>query len=480
VAPLAIGALDGESKTVSAETDLKQKVIGAFKGFILNCRLEPTKHRTRLSDQDYDRWYGFVQIGEELFDLFPRKRDLDILLSLVDRLYPDQTHRGMVSTSLREATLEWLKQGHSKDDQCSLEQSGQAFLSEVEREIKALVVYVPVEGIEMATNEPVELARCQLCPNGPNSELQQVARRDSQRASRESSDFLSAVEQAPAYFKVTVRCHYRKAFERAGEEAELALNVLRFFLSQSDTHLSTVPTEMGILGTLHEGTYKHMYITRDGVALDEQFPGASASFRHTEPFKIDKDTVTYIQNRGLTSINLHLQSLKEGAGSEIARSLLRAISWFGKATNARSTGESFLLYAVAVEGLLLGGERPRKETYALRIAALITRQGDEGIFPFGGLISTTFDDNLEAASDRSARFRVVYERSVELFRIRNQIVHGEKLDSEIARTDLHDFKTLVRNAILSFVIGGWDGLAEFKQWMSRSLDTVYQFHPPPV
>jgi hypothetical protein len=261
VAPLAIGALDGESKTVSAETDLKQKVIGAFKGFILNYRLEPTKQKTRLSDQDYDRWYGFVQIGEELFDLFPRKRDLDILLSLVDRLYPDQTHRGMVSKSLREATLEWLKQGHSKDDQCSLEQSAQAFLSEVEREIKALVVYVPVEGIEMATNEPVELARCQLCPNGPDSELQQVARRDSQRASRESSDFLSAVEQAPAYFRVTVRCHFRKAFERAGEEAELALNVLRFFLSQFDTHLRTVPTEMGILGTLHEGTYNHMYIT---------------------------------------------------------------------------------------------------------------------------------------------------------------------------------------------------------------------------
>jgi hypothetical protein len=480
MAPLEINALSGESNTVSAETDLKQKAVGAFKGFILNYRLDPTRQKTRLSDQDYDQWYGFVQIGEELFDLFPRKRDLNILLSLVDRLYPDQTHRGMVSIFLQEATLEWIKQGHSKDDQNSLEQSAEAFLREVEREIKDLVVYVPVEGIEMATNEPVQLARCQLCPNNPDSELQQVARRDSQRASRESSDFLSAVEQVPAYFRVTVQCHYRKAFERAGEEAELALNVLRFFLSQFDTHLSTVPTEMGILGTLHVGTYNHMYITRDGVALDEQFPGSSTSFRHTEPFKIDKGTVTYIQNRGLTSINLHLQSLKEGDGNEVARSLLRAISWFGKATNARSAGESFLLYAVAVEGLLLGGERPRKETYALRIAALITRQGDEGIFPFGGLISTAFDDNLEAASDRSARFRVVYERAVELFRIRNQIAHGEKLDSEIAHTDLHDFKTLVRNAILSFVIGGWDGLAEFKQWMSRSLDTVYQFHPPPV
>jgi hypothetical protein len=63
MAPLEINALSGESNTVSAETDLKQKAVGAFKGFILNYRLDPTRQKTRLSDQDYDQWYGFVQIG---------------------------------------------------------------------------------------------------------------------------------------------------------------------------------------------------------------------------------------------------------------------------------------------------------------------------------------------------------------------------------------------------------------------------------
>jgi prevent-host-death family protein len=469
---------EGES-CMNTETDLQQKAVDAFKGFIRNYRLKPTSQKTKLSDQEYEHWYGFVQIGEELFDLFPRRRDSDRLLALVDRLFPEQTHAKTVYKLLENATLEWIKQGYSGDDQLDLEQVAREFLDEVERLIRDLVAYIPIEGIELSMSRAVQLARCQLLPNGSDSELMQVALRDSQREGK-SRKILPAIEEAPAFFKVKMRCHFKKAIEQGKEEAELALNVLRFFLAHSyfDVHRGAVSREMGILGTLHEGVYGRMYIVSDNAALDEQFPGFSESYKHTRSFTISSADVDYIEAHGLTRINEHLQSLARGDGIEIAGSLLRAISWFGKATNARSKAESFLLYAISIEALLLGGERPRKETYGQRIAALVTRQGDAGIFPFGGYISARFDDDLAAASDRSDRFKVVYERVVDLFDKRNKVAHGTMLGSDIDTADLQDFETLVRNSILSFVDGGWNGLGEYKEWMNRGI--AYRFSPPPA
>jgi len=464
--------------TTGSTTDLQQKAINAFKGFVRNYRLEPTSRKTKLSDEEYDHWYGFVLIDEELFDLFPRKRDSDRLLALVDRVYPEQTHRGTVYRLLKDTTLEWVKQSRSEDDQPSLEQAARGFLDKVEHEIRNLVVYIPVEGIKLSTKRAVQLARCQLLPNDPGSELMELALRDSQRQGK-STEILPTIEEVPAFFKVKMRCHFKKAIEGGKEEAELALNVLRFFLAHSyfDVHRGPVSREMGILGTLHEGVYGRMYIVSGDTALEEQFPGFSESYKRVRPFSIDGDSVEYMETYGLTRINEHLQSLAGGDGVEIAGSLLRAISWFGKATNARSKAESFLLYAISIESLLLGGEQPRKETYAQRIAALVTRQGDAGIFPIDGYISARFDNDLTAITDRSERFNLVYRRVVDLFDKRNKVAHGTVLESDIDAADLQDLETLVRNSILSFVDGGWNGLGEYKTWLSRSID--YRFSPLP-
>lgn len=448
---------------------LRQKVIGAFKGLLIRHRLEPTKYGTP-EDPAYDVWHGLVCIHDEYFDFHVRKIDRERLLGLVERLYPNQIHRGTVSRLLTDVAQEWLVAGGGKKDQPGLEQAAQHFLTRVEEQIRSLVVFVPVEGLDATFTQEVQVARCHLCRNSPQSELMQAVAQSRQRVHANEKSPLPA-EETPTYFKVGVESQFKRALEQAREEAELAMDVLRLFLSSFyfDVHQQSVPRQIGILGTRHEGRYGSMYVLREGVPVEDQSPGFQESYRHVAPYRITSETIAYMRDHGLDKINVHLRSLESSGGQETARSLLRAITWFGKAATAGSIAESFLMYAISIEALLSGGDRTPKETYGQRIAALVTRADDQIIFPFGGSVSRQLARALDAAADRDARFTLMYNRTVELFGTRNDIAHGAKLEGEIDALDLLDFETLIRNSILSFVDGGWSGLDDFKQWMVEAV-----------
>lgn len=445
---------------------LKPKVIAAFKGFLINHRLELTKERTP-NDPAYDVWHGLVRMSDEYFDFHFRKRDEDRLLDLIERLYPGQTYRRTVSQLLTRVTQEWMVTGGTKEDQPGLERGAERLLTLVQEHIRDFVVLVPVEGLDVSFSHDVQLARCNLCRNTSQSDLQRAVTQFRQRMQTDDESSLPA-EEAPAYFKVNVQGQFRRAIERAGIEAELAMNVLRLFVSSFyfDVYQRAVPTRMGIVGTRREGRYGNMYILRKGVPVDDQTPGSHTSYQHFRSYKLDSALVAHIQAHGLDRINTHLTSIQQDGGGETARSLLRAITWFGQATAAGSIAESFLMYAISIESLLLGNDRAHKETYGRRMAALVTRANDPTIFPFGGPVSRRFASSLDAAVDAATVRAVVYERVVDLFNTRNHIAHGTKLEGEIKPLDLLDFETLVRNSILSFVDGEWSRLVDFKQWVS--------------
>jgi len=213
--------------------NLRDKVVAAFKGFIRTYKLLPVKERDLIEESE---WIGTLQLFRpetEWSRLFYKKRSYRRLIDLVDRLFHGQTDSKFVSECLGQVATEWIEQGYSTDDQARLEQSAADFLEKVEQGIKDRVLYVPVEGLKFDSKQDLQLARCQLCHNHPDSELMKAVRQDRKRFSRESEEFdehYSSVEQAPAFFRVNVFAHSGRATQRCIEEVNLALNVLRLYL----------------------------------------------------------------------------------------------------------------------------------------------------------------------------------------------------------------------------------------------------------
>lgn len=459
--------------------DSRAPVVGAFKGFMKTHKLVPFKEGRGARDPEYRSSLGiFFCSGEEGFEFQYRVRDYDRVLDCVERQFGDQVDRRFVSRCLMKSATEWVEQGHSLGDQSQLEGAAYSFLEEVATEILDRVVYVPVEGIKATVRSSLQLSRCELHPNTPDSELRQQVLRHKERVSWDE-EFVSACEQAPVFLKVAVTGHSGQTVKRAIEEVDLALDVLRLFWSSFYFDRFVRPSaikQMGLVGTLPSaGVYNRVLSSREGIPIDEQYPGVSESYRHHRPMELGTAEVRRMNDLGLVDISRHLCAVEGACSGDAARCLMRAIKWFGKATTPGSISESFLLFAISAEGLLSGGDRISKEVYAERMAALVTRCGEETIFPMGGYISAEFGKKLRAACDRSDRFNVVRNRSIELFSERNDIVHGAKLEDDVDPWKLLDFETLVRNSILSFVNGGWNSLGEFKHWVNESLS--YRFSP---
>ncbi len=481
MAILATRELQNRNKNMNKGNTSREKVVAAFKGFIRTYKLLPPKERKLIQDSEYSPSFKFFCSEAEMLELFYKVEAYDRVIDLADRLYYGQTDRQFVSKCLKQTTTEWIEQGHNIDDQPQLEQAAASFLDKVEREITDRIVYIPIEGIEVNSSRNLQLARCQLCRNFSDSELMMLVRQSKEKFPETLDEFLSSFEQAPAFFKVSVSGHSKRVIEEGEKEVELALNVLRLFLGSfySDVYRqSSGPRCMGLIGTLHTGEHSHVLYVYADVPIEEQFPGSSVKIRHHThmPFTLDNRTVEGLKELGLARINQHLHSVDNGG--DVARRLLRAIEWFGKATTASSVVECFLMLAISVEALLSDGRTP-KETYAKRIAALVTRHGREGLYPYDGYyVSSEFGEELKNASCQSERFNVVRNKVEKLFEYRNDIAHGSKLEGEIDALHSLDLETLVRNSILSFVDGGWNTLGEFKNWVNPSV--TYSFCPRPL
>jgi len=450
------------------DTTLRGKVISAFKGFMRSYELEPLRGGQLKKNQNYLRLIGgpLFYKGKEAFELFYHRQAYDRLLHLVDRLYSGQVDGRVVHRHLKQTVTEWIEQGHSPDDQLQLEQTAASFLDKVERELSNYVLYVPIEGLEGSYPQGLKLGRCQLYRNSQHSELVKLLQAHRRRI-RESDEYLSSIEQVPAFFQVSVSGHSGRADQEAKKEARLALNILRLFLGSYyfDVYQRpSVPRRIDLVGTLPTGEHSLVFRVQDNRPIEEQFPGSSVQIKHYEPFKLSSGVIKAMNDSGLARINRLVCKIATGNKGSIGPRLLRSINWFAKATTTDSIADSFLMYAISLESLLSEGNTP-KETYARRMAALVTREDEDGSYPLSGhRISAAFHERLEGKS-QSELFSVVETRVVELFGLRNDVAHGRVLDYEIDPLDLLDFETLVRCSILSFVGGGWDSLEQFKGWV---------------
>jgi len=127
--------------------NLRDKVVGAFKGFIRTYKLLPVKERDLIEESEYIGTFQLFRSETEWSRLFYKKRSYGRLIDLVDRLFHGQTDSKFVSRCLGQVATEWIEQGYSTDDQARLEQSAADFLEKVGQGIKNFVLYVPIERI---------------------------------------------------------------------------------------------------------------------------------------------------------------------------------------------------------------------------------------------------------------------------------------------------------------------------------------------
>ena len=448
---------------MNANPDLKMKIIAAFKGFITTQRLEPVKGRSK-QDSAYYRSLRFFQSDESSYELQYQRWKRQIILELVDRLFPGQVDRQFVHKVLMRAATAWIEHGYDKNDQVQLELAAEKFISDVERGIESRIVFIPVTGLEVNVHQPLQLGRCHLYSNSPDSELMQLVKQHRERLRARPDELFPVFEQAPAYFRIKLSGHSQKTIERGKEEVELALNILRLYMASYylDIYQSPqVQRRMGVSGTLFDGSHSNVMFIKDGIPIDEQYPGSNDQFRHNRSFQIRTVDLKAMKLHGIDKINQYIGSSESSLHNEVSPRMLRAISWFGKAAASSNAVDSYIMCAISIECLISEGNTP-KETYAKYIASLLARKLDTELF--GGDFSQEFGKKINAL-DRIGCFEIIRDRVIELFSHRNDIVHGRVLDAELDINKLLDFESLARNFIIAFAISGWNNLEEFKTWV---------------
>ncbi len=170
-----------------------------------------------------------------------------------------------------------------------------------------------------------------------------------------------------------------------------------------------------------------------------------------------------MQKYGLNKLNKLVTIPKNPSLHQLNQRIKNSIQWFGKACSGQSVGESFISLAIAIESLLSQG-RTNKETKSLYIANLVGSSHDQHMSPIPQYVSKEFLNGLSKAKNQSEKMKTIYERSNQLFEIRNKLVHGSAGIEAIDPIALIDFEALVRNSILSVVSLSWKNEKDFVNW----------------
>lgn len=441
------------------------------------CRLEPLEKFMGL-EQEYDiSMTTFSNSQGEDFQLYTHKVSKLRVIELVEKLFPGQTSIGQVSDALRDSLKNWIIEGKDPKDQVQLEDAAKRFLKQVEEAIRPIIVYLPIEGLEIKSSRSLQLGKCFIYSNHSNSEFMQLMNQDTNRYGRNNlPEWLNNHVKAYATFEVTA--HSKRGMSRGIDETNQALNILRLYISSYYFHENgrSVVRRMGLSGTLNHGERSRIFFVSQAKPLDSQYPGGEESRTVVRNFEVTDEFIDHMYSHGLARINNLLQSVVEsGDVSDIARRLHRAVTWYAKATKAKNIADSYLMYAIALEGLLSEG-RTSQETYSLQVAALVSCDKDECIiYPVGGYLSSEFSKKLKKTKNLTDRFNLIRDRVFQLISYRNRIAHGAVLENEVDEIELLDFETLVQNTILAFVMKEWRSFKDFTSWFNKNIR--YEFRP---
>lgn len=459
------------------QDESREKLLGAFQGFIRSYKLEPLKSRGIDPSSEFFPVFRYIESKDQTLELQYRREEHDRLLRFVDIYIPGKIDRKISSGLLVDELTEWVDQSKDVNNIEQVKKALDTFLLRLEENIDEFKVFIPIEGLNIEGISDFELGRLRVYRNTTSNIVGELLRTLKLRHQTEEDNIYSVFTNAPCFFVVEYKGHAARAIEESIDICFEALSILRLFLSSYYLDIyrrQAVPLRMSISGTTASIDRSNSLYVKSSLPIDQQIPGTSMQFIHYESYKLNKEKLEFMQKIGIQLINSKFQSSGQSVSMSIPRRLNRSISWFSKGTTALSLAESFLFYAIAVESLFSEG-RTSQETYSLWISTLVTRDELVNIFPISGFISTDFGRELDEAPSISDRFEIINRRANTLFDYRNQIAHGSVFHDEIAIVNLMDFETIIRNAILSFVIDEWESLGVFTDWVNRSVGLSY--HP---
>lgn len=441
------------------------KMENALRGFLKTCRFEQPQLGEFPPANNY-----FVEAESQLLELQYDSRQLQIVLRLLERYFGDTLDEKIGRQILKEIAHDWIDQKCEVANQEHVAQAWQKLENELSSKIVTCKWYIPVVGLKFTSPTPLELGCCQLWNNADDSAFRAVIKSFIAKYTPSYEAEIEKMANAPSYLTTSLTMHNGRAHVTARTLGEEALDILRLFRGcyYLDVHNRAMPRQMGLYGSLVVHSHRPVFSVLENHNIDETWPGWSINVKNFEPFIVDDRALSAIKTYGLDLVNTCFAQPTPGQASSLQGRLRRAARWFSKATTASSIADSFLMLAIAIESILSEG-RTTKETYAERIAGLVTPKDDFGIYP-PGLVARQLAGTLKQ-QNKESRFATIQQRVVELFEIRNRIAHGNLEDDDVNPLDLIDFETIARATILSFVLGGWSSLADFKHWLIANKPT---------
>ncbi len=453
----------------------RDSINRALTAFLAKYLLEPIKSGPLILEGEYHQTFRMFTSGDELLQLQYRRQEHDHLVALLQNSYPNELDRGTVSKTILDTCQHWIENDYEISNQDAIREATDSLILETSASISSYHVLVPLQGLQVEVDKPFPLAGSILWKNSSNSDMQLATDRLQDRVGKH--DIYNVFIEAPSYLECETMAQHKRAIDNAVVLSEQALDVLRLYVGSFYFDRFRQPSmqqHIEIAGTIKPGDRSNVLILNPKMPYAEQIPGSSFQTIHFMDYVLTEKIAQAISKCHLSRVNTLIKGAQVRNKDHIARRLLRAVNWFAKATTASSVADAFLMFSIAIEGLLSEG-RTRKEVYSSWLASLICMQEGVNISPMGGHLSSEFAANLSKASSLTRRFQIVNERCLQLFKYRNLIAHGSVMDEEVNASTLLDIETIARNGILAFVQGGWSCLNEFKNWFDQS--TWIEFSP---
>ena len=257
------------------------------------------------------------------------------------------------------------------------------------------VYLIPLVNISLSTSGGVIIGDCEILKISPTFFAVFQKEYDFQDQLFQNSETafstLSKNNATSVFIKIFLDAtDSERALEISLEKAEMVLNVLRLYAPDAPVRvrgdeLACVTRDV-VSGNLEKKAFSERS-SRENLVVNA--------------FTIDDRVVEEMKNHSLQTISSMLTKEKNLL-TELEKNILTSIFWFGAATKDRYRVSSFLKHVIAVETLLLKGERNKKETISERLTSV--------------LYDGATQEEKKKAHDEMWR----------LYQVRNDIIHAGK------------------------------------------------------
>lgn len=231
--------------------------------------------------------------------------------------------------------------------------------------------------------------------------------------------------------KYTVTAEPQRAIERAEEEARRAVDVLRFSIPA--VYPSGYRVEVGLEGDVSRELSWVAVFGSAGMTANHRVKGS------LQPFELSAETLARMDEIGALAVS-EILTKQEGSLSDMERTILRGVHWFGSAQTQHELENKFLNLVTCVETFLT------------------PRDGN----PIGTAIAEGIAILLATGVDNRRAMKKEVKR---LYRLRSGVSHGGK--KAVLDSDVETLQGIAGSLAMSLISRRteWNSQAELLRWI---------------